>query len=855
MTPPPVDPWLRAALGNDPFPWQSRLLAELRRGAWPRSLDLPTGLGKTAVMAIWLVARARGAAHLPRRLVYVVDRRAVVDQATRVAEGLRAFVDATPEVRAALGLSRPLPISTLRGQFADNREWLTDPTAPAIVVGTVDMIGSRLLFEGYACSRKMRPYHAGLLATDTVLVLDEAHLVPPFERLLDQIPAPTYWPTGPIAVPPIRLVSLSATGRDTRDPFRLDAADTAHDVVKRRVGAVKRATWASVPKGGYAEEAARRAWGLATAAGAPARVLVFCNARTDAEKAKDAVLKRAAAERGRGGALPATSLLVGGRRVRERTDAERTLQSLGFVASDDRAPLTDHVFLFATSAGEVGVDLDADHLVADVVAWERMVQRLGRVNRRGEREASVVFLAEEGSPWADPVRALFEALPEDGDARRVGPAALGALRELHPDRVRKASTPEPSYPALSLPLVEAWAMTSLREHTGRPEVAPWLRGWVDDEPQTTVVWRDRVTAPLGCTLDAWFEAVPVHLSEGLEAESWRVAEWLTGRAEKLGREAGDGRPADADVVALVLDDGVEDRWTLAELVAAKDAKGRERLTARLTGRTLVVDRRLGGLSAEGLLDGKADAPAPALDDPAAPWEGAPYRVAVDPGEERGWQDRLRVPRDVDGDEEVTSWLVVQKQHQDGATEDDRSTASRPQGLGEHQAWTRDEAERMVRAYGAQLPDDVRAAVVLAAALHDEGKRSARWQRAFSARGPDAPYAKTAGPVRVALLDGYRHELGSLPYLEQSPAFAALSGDARELALHLVAAHHGFARPLIATSGCDDVPPSQVELRARAVALRYLRLQQRWGPWRLAWLEALVRAADQSASRRNDEEVR
>ena len=39
-------------------------------------------------MAIWLIARAHGA-DLPRRLVYVVDRRAVVNQATEEAEKLR----------------------------------------------------------------------------------------------------------------------------------------------------------------------------------------------------------------------------------------------------------------------------------------------------------------------------------------------------------------------------------------------------------------------------------------------------------------------------------------------------------------------------------------------------------------------------------------------------------------------------------------------------------------------------------------------------------------------------------------------------------------------------------------------
>src|SRR5690606_15793186 len=116
---------------------------------------------------------------------------------------------------------------------------------------------------------------------------------------------------------------------------------------------------------------------------------------------------------------------------------------------------------------------------------------------------------------------------------------------------------------------------------------------------------------------------------------------------------------------------------------------------------------------------------------------------------------------------------------------------------------------------------------------------------------DQAYAKTRGPMNVRRLDGFRHELGTLLRVSGDPNLQDLPAQARELALHLIGAHHGYSRPVIRTSGCDDAPPSMLEGRAREIVLRFLALQDQWGPWGLAWWETLLRAADQRASRAND----
>lgn len=923
-----------------PLSWQSRLFREyFALGRIPDAVDIPTGLGKTAVMALWLIARANGAS-LPRRLVYVVDRRAVVDQATDFAIKLRERLDSRAVyLKAGLGLNHcSLPISTLRGQYADNRAWLEDPASAAIIVGTVDMVGSRLLFEGYGVSRKMRPYHAGLLGADSLIVLDEAHLVPPFERLLEAIEGSDEYRAladpDKDAIPAFKLLSLSATGRDrTGSIFKLQGhldapagsrGDLDDQTVVRRLVAEKIATLVSKTSEKLEDALAAQAWALADGGSAPIRCLVFSSSRGIAEKARQRVQQLAREDKTQkaGSGQIETELLVGARRVRERQNLMMDwLEAKGFLAGVN-VELTRPAFLFATSAGEVGVDLDADHIICDLVAWERLVQRFGRVNRRGERSARIIIIdegppqpKEKGSPTPDEVAqlqrysallSLLQELPEKGNGSRlVSPEALRALKERAAGEsalaatFRVATTTEPLRPALTRAMVDAWSMTSMEEHTGRPAVAPWLRGWVEEHPQTTVVWRKYLPVRMDMStmkaeVEAYFEAAPPHLSEHLEAETFAVAEWfyersvaLLGAAKAVADQQSDSaapaveqgqswrpeRLSPGDTVALALSQSgqMADRFLLADFAIPKEDKTRkkelDRRLGRLAGMTLVVDARLGGLSM-GLLDSDSTLRVETADgsDPWMPLDldarqgtassqsavGFYVRASADDPANlsHGWHERYRFVLDWDVDGKPDRTLIVAKWRDDSANEEDRSIAAHYQLLSAHQAMTEAKMRSLAKRLG--LCAELTEALALAAQLHDEGKKSNRWQRAFRAPRGKEPYAKTKGPIDFLLLDGYRHEFGSLTWVEKDASFAVLSEGLKDLVLHLVAAHHGQARPVIGTKSCEDAPPSLLQERARQVALRFARLQKQWGPWGLAWLESLMRAADQQASRENEE---
>jgi CRISPR-associated endonuclease/helicase Cas3 len=192
----------QALTGHDgAFRWQHRLFCNLEAGRFPTDVELATGLGKTSIIALWILALGRTICHsnaiVPRRLAYVVDRRVVVDQASEFAEDIRTRLESAvndPDhvlyplasaLRDAGCVAGVLETSTLRGQRTLDTRWRDDPSRPAIVIGTVDMIGSRLLFRAYGRVGPWgRSLEAGLLGQDCLIALDEAHLCSPFAATL-----------------------------------------------------------------------------------------------------------------------------------------------------------------------------------------------------------------------------------------------------------------------------------------------------------------------------------------------------------------------------------------------------------------------------------------------------------------------------------------------------------------------------------------------------------------------------------------------------------------------------------------------------------------------------------------------
>lgn len=820
----------KSLTGNPPFPWQRDLYDNwFSCGRFPDACTLPTGLGKTSVLAVWLIALATGPDRVPRRLVYVVNRRTVVDQTTTEAEKLRKNAEAA---------GVPVPaISTLRGQFADNREWSADPSRPAIIAGTVDMIGSRLLFSGYGCGFKTRPLHAGFLGQDVLLVHDEAHLEPAFQTLVEAIRneqqreaarrggSANPWPD-------LRVMALTATPRTKEGVFGLGPADRDNATVMQRLGATKQLDLhplADAKK--LTAELVKKALAFKDSGRA---ILVFARSVEVVQQVVDSLRK----DKALAGRVVSLTGTLRGRERDELAIGNKVFARFLPPGSRVCAAQDGTVYLVCTSAGEVGVNLSADHLVCDLTPFDSMAQRFGRVNRFGDRTDTEIHVfhqtfdpEEPLGPACEQTLALLNKL--HGDA---SPEALGKLDD---DAKLAAFTPTPTLLSTTDILLDAWALTTVRGLLpGRPAVEPYLHGLAGWEPpETHVAWRQEVEVVKSDLLTRYKPA------ELLEAYPLKPHELLRDRSDRVFKQLAKLKREPDPPVWLVDDAGAVTVIKLGQLLdAGKDA---------IAGKTVLLPEKAGGL-ANGFLAGDS----PSADDVADKWY-------VDQGEKvqrrvRLWDDAeppdgmrlvLTVDTKPDADEveEQTGqrywhWYELADRGDDEGSKASRGKVTLAVHTGDVVANAKAIAARV-------LPGDrLGELLVIAAELHDLGKKRAVFQRLLGNFDPGGWLAKS-DRKGVKLAETYRHEFGSLLDAARVQAFLDLTPDEQELVLHLIAAHHGRGRPHFPAEEAFDPerPAEAAEREAREVPRRFGRLQRKYGRWGLAYLESLLRAADYAAS--------
>ncbi len=812
--------------GHAPYPWQEALFQRFLSADFPHLIDLPTGAGKTAVLPIWFLAlleriRAGNLHGFPLRLVYVVDRRIVVDQTTREAEKIEDFLRSSAgldavgllqSITASSGDHMPLAISTLRGEVRDNREWSADPSRPAIIVGTVDMIGSRLLFNGYGVSRKSRPIQAGLLSHSTLIILDEAHLSQPFEKLVRQLPQP------PAGIP-FHVVSLTATPGAARDLPRFPDSlerDLANPHFHRRFHAEKRLEIISCEKE-KPEESIEKATKASTG-----RTLVYVH------KPKTAQAIAARLPEGQ------VVLLTGQMRGFERDELLNNPLTRRFLSPRPDDPATPCWFI-ATSAGEVGLDLSAQHLITDLDTAPRLLQRFGRLNRTGADSgctAKLFFSPKEISgdkPEQQRLAATLAYLDSlNGD---ISPARLFDPLGRPP---AAACDPSPFSPNLHPWNRDVWSMTSFpaADWPDRPSVDPWLRGVSEQElPQTWFAWREEVEAlcapDAGFTdsnIEELFESFPVLAAE-------RLYQYTASLPDELPPHISPDTPA-----ILINSAGEPERGKLAGFLKKRST---------LLHSTIVLPLSAALLDTRGVMD----------------WEAPPEppNPRLDVSRVDGIRDKSTQPDPPQGMRRIFSISTqnLESTGEDAAPVEWHYFAAAPQQqaapdlctLPTHVEDVRVAAVAVARKLNLQqLHPNLPAIIEWAAIHHDAGKSRPVWQRYAGRSDGQPPLAKPRPGTRPSstILAGFRHELTSA-FLARTSLPAHWTADEQDLALHLIASHHGWARPHFPDSAYDREAYRKSAREALESASRFSRLQRRWGHWTLAFIEACFRTADQLAS--------
>lgn len=814
----------RTATKHHPYTYQERLAT---CESIPELLHVPTAGGKTAAAVLAWVWRRRFAGPevatgTPRRLVYCLPMRVLVEQTRRcIDEWVHQLAQAYPDLA-----ENPIGVHTLMGGDA-NDDWLLEPGSDCIIIGTQDMLLSRALNRAYAMSRFRWPVAFGLLNSDVLWVFDEVQLMgvglatslqmQAFREQLGSFgPALSVWMSATAREDWLSTVDhpAPAAGR----VLRLSQSDTmANPGLHKRMNASKTVRQLGPSPSRSSALPPRQIASEAIASHAPGTLtLIIMNTVERATQVHSELRKTLeAAPRGRQRRnvperTPDLVLLHSRFRPVERRQALDG--ALGELSDNGRIVVSTQVI-------EAGVDMDARILITELAPWSSVVQRLGRCNRKGEHSDAEV-------KWIDVMGAA--SAPYDAAELEVSRERLKALEGTD-------VCPSSLHPADSL--TRPCHVIRRRDIIGLFDTTPDISGsYVDpgrfirdaNDLDVQVFWRE---VPIG-------ESPPDDAPSPVPAELCAVPVYSV---RDFLREPGH---------RAWIWDHLTESW--ARLLPARATPGQ----------MVMVSSDSGGYSADcGWAPKSADPVAALSIGRATPSEGA----GSDHGSSRPWQT-----------------------------------------IAQHTDMTVLEVRGIVHALHGLLKDWIVDSLIAAARAHDWGKAHPVFRETLLNSGRQAKseppllpgssesgllWAKAPGTARHSRKH-FRHELaGALALIKLPHLASAVSPKANpDLVAYLVASHHGRVRLAIRSLPGDWIPRRSVrsalgvqdgdklpecDVGGRIVlpevvidmtpmemgistsgdaswASRMMALRDctDLGPFRLAYLEALLRAADARASERS-----
>jgi len=588
--------FFEAVHGHAPYPWQVRLTERAVNGDWPGAIDLPTGSGKTACIDIAIFAQACQASlpvkdrTSPRRLFFCVNRRVIVDEAYQRARRIAGAIwraerddEAAPVLRETAAALRtvggtkcgdgvlPLDVLELRGGIYRDNRWARSITQPTVVCTTIDQLGSRLLFRGYGVSSNAAPIQAALIAYDSLILLDEAHISEPFRQTLEHVRRyldPQKWAEHSIGISPVTVVPMTATPNDAmkqRGVITLQDDDRQVVSLKARLSASKPAELRAVTD--IAKEAVAAAIEFAKDQDQPKAVGIIVNRVATARGiyAKLREHQNEPSEKKRTIPTDATiELVIGSMRPIDRDEQSLRLRSI--VGPDRPKPRsTQTSFVVATQCLEVGADYDFDVLIIECASLDALRQRFGRLNRAGrqvEAKADILASKKDLKPedklddtkpldpiYGNSLARTWNWLNQHATKVTNGDKSFPVidfgidafdplLQQLRANEEEYKSLLAPSAKAdapVMLPAyVEFWCQTA-PQPVPDPDISLFIHGPQRGEPDVQICWRADLIEDQHMTRDQWCDVValvPPTAAECMSVPISRLRRWLSDQMDK-----------------------------------------------------------------------------------------------------------------------------------------------------------------------------------------------------------------------------------------------------------------------------------------------------------------------------------